>query len=111
VFDVFHIRLETFSDCGNKSDPCQVMECLHSLSKLKELWLGRNRIRKVDLCGLNCIVKISIQSNRLTSMLGFQVWTVRPLSIYVSCAFYFNCETTVLTVPELLLLRRTLSKS
>ncbi|KAK8939066.1 hypothetical protein KSP39_PZI010924 [Platanthera zijinensis] len=50
----------------------QVMENLESLTNLQELWLGRNRIRAVDLCGLKCIRKISLQSNRLTSMLGFQ---------------------------------------
>ena len=61
------------------------MESLHSLTKLKELWLGRNRIRMVDLCGLNSIVKISIQSNRLTSMLGFQVW-----GCVGACLFMWN---------------------
>lgn len=50
------------------------MENLQTLTKLKELWLGRNRIRVVNLCGLKCIEKISLQSNRLTSMKGFEVW-------------------------------------
>lgn len=54
------------------SNKIRVMENLHSLKKLEELWLGRNRIRTVTLCGLNSLVKISLQSNRLTSMLGFQ---------------------------------------
>lgn len=54
------------------SNKIRVIENLHSLKKLKELWLGRNRIRTVNLCGLNSLVKISLQSNRLTSMLGFQ---------------------------------------
>ncbi|XP_042456697.1 protein phosphatase 1 regulatory inhibitor subunit PPP1R7 homolog isoform X2 [Zingiber officinale] len=45
---------------------------LRTLTNLQELWLGRNRIRTVDLCGLNCIRKISLQSNRLTSMIGLQ---------------------------------------
>lgn len=51
----------------------QVMELLENLKNLQELWLGRNRIRTVNLCGLKCIKKISLQSNRLTSMMGFQV--------------------------------------
>jgi len=49
------------------------MENLQSLTNLQELWLGRNRIKVVNLCGLNCIKKISLQSNRLTSMAGFEV--------------------------------------
>ncbi|KAK4373007.1 hypothetical protein RND71_008391 [Anisodus tanguticus] len=49
-----------------------VMELLENLKNLQELWLGRNRIRIVNLCGLKCIKKISLQSNRLTSMIGFQ---------------------------------------
>lgn len=51
----------------------QVMENLETLTNLQELWLGRNRIRAVNLCGLKLIKKISLQSNRLTSMDGFQV--------------------------------------
>jgi hypothetical protein len=51
----------------------QVMENLETLTNLQELWLGRNRIRAVNLCGLKLIKKISLQSNRLTSMHGFQV--------------------------------------
>lgn len=54
------------------SNKIRVMENLHRLEKLKELWLGRNRIRTVDLCGLKSLVRVSLQSNRLTSMLGFQ---------------------------------------
>ncbi|KAK1289487.1 hypothetical protein QJS10_CPB18g01104 [Acorus calamus] len=49
-----------------------IMENLQTLTNLQELWLGRNRIRTVNLCGLKCIRKISLQSNRLTSMIGFQ---------------------------------------
>lgn len=52
----------------------QVMENIQNLTKLQELWLGQNRIRSVDLCGLKCIKKISLQSNRLTSMRGFEVF-------------------------------------
>ena len=51
----------------------QVVENLETLTNLQELWLGRNRIRAVNLCGLKLIKKISLQSNRLTSMDGFQV--------------------------------------
>ncbi|KAL8129680.1 hypothetical protein V2J09_018835 [Rumex salicifolius] len=54
------------------SNKLRVMEKLHNLTYLQELWLGRNRIRVVDLCGLKCIKKISLQSNRLTSMKGFE---------------------------------------
>lgn len=51
----------------------QVMENLQNLTNLQELWLGRNRIKAVNLCGLKFIKKISLQSNRLTSMKGFEV--------------------------------------
>lgn len=51
----------------------QVMHSLENMTKLQELWLGRNRIKVVNLCGLKCIKKISLQSNRLTSMTGFEV--------------------------------------
>lgn len=49
------------------------MENLQTLTNLQELWLGRNRIKAVNLCGLTCIRKLSLQSNRLTSMAGLQV--------------------------------------
>lgn len=52
----------------------QVMENLENLTNLQELWLGRNRIKAVNLCGLKCIKKLSLQSNRLTSMKGFEVF-------------------------------------
>ncbi|KAL5771156.1 hypothetical protein ACOSP7_015310 [Xanthoceras sorbifolium] len=54
------------------SNRLRVMENLQNLSNLQELWLGRNRIKAVDLSGLKCIKKISLQSNRLTSMKGFE---------------------------------------
>ncbi|TKY60843.1 phosphatase 1 regulatory subunit 7 [Spatholobus suberectus] len=54
------------------SNKLRVMENLQSLTNLQELWLGRNRIKVVNLCGLKCIKKISLQSNRLTSMTGFE---------------------------------------
>lgn len=52
----------------------QVMENLQNLTNLQELWLGRNRIKAINLCGLKFIKKISLQSNRLTSMKGFEVF-------------------------------------
>ncbi|WJX54225.1 hypothetical protein P8452_40134 [Trifolium repens] len=54
------------------SNKLRVMENLENLVNLQELWLGRNRIKTVNLCGLKCIKKISLQSNRLTSMIGFE---------------------------------------
>ena len=60
----------------------QVMVNMESLTKLEELWLGRNRIKVVNLCGLRCIKKISLQSNQLTSMKGFEVCVVLPLCSY-----------------------------
>ncbi|KAL0308579.1 UNVERIFIED_CONTAM: protein phosphatase 1 regulatory inhibitor subunit PPP1R7 [Sesamum radiatum] len=48
------------------------MENLENLSTLQELWLGRNRIRAINLCGLKCIKKLSLQSNRLTSISGLE---------------------------------------
>ncbi|XP_077228552.1 protein phosphatase 1 regulatory inhibitor subunit PPP1R7 homolog [Tasmannia lanceolata] len=54
------------------SNRLRVMENLQNLTNLLELWLGRNRIRTVNLCGLKCIKKLSLQSNRLISMMGFE---------------------------------------
>ncbi|KAM1072641.1 hypothetical protein FF1_017875 [Malus domestica] len=54
------------------SNRLRVMESLQNMTKLQELWLGRNRIKVVNLCGLKCIKKLSLQSNRLTSMTGFE---------------------------------------
>ncbi|KAK9101072.1 hypothetical protein Scep_024502 [Stephania cephalantha] len=54
------------------SNRLEVMENLHNLTNLQELWLGRNHIQAVNLCELKCIKKISLQNNRLTSMIGFQ---------------------------------------
>ncbi|KAJ9167871.1 hypothetical protein P3X46_019461 [Hevea brasiliensis] len=54
------------------SNRLRVMENLHNLTNLQELWLGRNRVKTVNLCGLKCIKKLSLQSNRLTSMKGFE---------------------------------------
>lgn len=52
------------------SNKLRVMENIQNMTNLQELWLGRNRIRSINLCGLKCIKKISLQSNRLTSMAG-----------------------------------------
>ncbi|XP_073044069.1 LOW QUALITY PROTEIN: protein phosphatase 1 regulatory inhibitor subunit PPP1R7 homolog [Primulina eburnea] len=54
------------------SNKLRVMENLQNLSTLQELWLGRNRIRAINLCGLKCIKKLSLQSNRLTSITGLE---------------------------------------
>ena len=47
---------------------------LAQLSLLQELWLGRNRIADVGegLCMLHRLKRLSLQSNRLTSMAGLQ---------------------------------------
>lgn len=54
------------------SNKIRVMEGLDHLKELQQLWLGRNRIQSVNLGGLTSLLKISLQSNRLTSMLAFQ---------------------------------------
>ncbi|KAK3031745.1 hypothetical protein RJ639_036625 [Escallonia herrerae] len=54
------------------SNRLRVMENMQSLTNLQELWLGRNRIRDINLCGLKCIKKISLQSNHLTSISGLE---------------------------------------
>jgi hypothetical protein len=51
----------------------QVMSGLGGLGRLRELWLGRNKIREVDLTGLPRLLRLSLQSNRLTRIAGFQV--------------------------------------
>lgn len=61
----------------------QVMENLQTLTNLQELWLGRNRIKTINICGLKCIKKISLQSNRLTSMTGLEVLNC-TLNIFLS---------------------------
>lgn len=64
------------------------MENLENFTKLDELWLGRNRIKIVNLCGLQCIKKISLQSNRLTSMKGFEVRALLTLLLFLTHHFY-----------------------
>lgn len=54
------------------SNRLKVMENLQTLTNLHELWLGRNRIRTINVCGLKCIKKISLQSNRITSISGLE---------------------------------------
>ncbi|XP_024369166.1 protein phosphatase 1 regulatory inhibitor subunit PPP1R7 homolog [Physcomitrium patens] len=54
------------------SNRIRVMEGLDQLKELQQLWLGRNRIQSVNLCGLTGLLKISVQSNRLSSMAVFQ---------------------------------------
>ncbi|KAJ6925217.1 protein phosphatase 1 regulatory inhibitor subunit PPP1R7 [Populus alba x Populus x berolinensis] len=54
------------------SNRLRVMENMGNFTSLLELWMGRNRIKVVNLCGLKCIKKLSLQSNRLTSMKGFE---------------------------------------
>ncbi|KAK7349790.1 hypothetical protein VNO77_07470 [Canavalia gladiata] len=54
------------------SNKLRVMENFQNLTNLQELWLGRNRIKAVNFCGLKCIKKISLQINHLTSMAGFE---------------------------------------
>ncbi|XWS72080.1 hypothetical protein CRYUN_Cryun02cG0009800 [Craigia yunnanensis] len=54
------------------SNRLRVMEYLQNFTNLQELWLGRNRIKVLNLCGLRCIKKISLQSNRFTSMIGLE---------------------------------------
>lgn len=44
----------------------QIMENLKTLTNLQELWLGRNRIKAIKLCGLKCIKKISLQRGVVT---------------------------------------------
>lgn len=67
----------------------QVMENLENFTKLEELWLGRNRIKVVNLCGLKCIKKISLQSNRLTSMKGFEVYLFADILIPHASILFF----------------------
>ncbi|XP_071742344.1 protein phosphatase 1 regulatory inhibitor subunit PPP1R7 homolog [Rutidosis leptorrhynchoides] len=57
------------------SNRLRVIENIHNMTKLQELWLGRNRIKSINLCGLKCIKKLSLQSNRLTSMKGLEECT------------------------------------
>ncbi|CAI5511038.1 unnamed protein product [Closterium sp. Naga37s-1] len=59
------------------------MENLSHLSALEELWVGRNKIREVRVEGLSALVKISVQSNRLTCMRGLESCT-RLQELYLS---------------------------
>ncbi|XP_022553553.2 protein phosphatase 1 regulatory inhibitor subunit PPP1R7 homolog [Brassica napus] len=70
IMEIEHLHDLQILELG--SNRLWVMVNMESLTKLEELWLGRNRIKVVNLCGLRCIKKISLQSNQLTSMKGFE---------------------------------------
>ncbi|KAM3338516.1 protein phosphatase 1 regulatory inhibitor subunit PPP1R7 isoform X1 [Capsicum galapagoense] len=99
------------------SNRLRVMELLENMKNLQELWLGRNRIRAVNLCGLKCIKKISLQSNRLTSMNGFQVLIPNSCALFivddfilrVSCCVVFNLQGCV-ALEELYLSHNGIAK-
>lgn len=59
---------------------------LASLALLQELWLGRNRIGDVGegLAALRSLKRLSLQSNRLTSMAGLQHCTALE-ELYLRC--------------------------
>ena len=59
------------------------MENLGALTSLQSLWLGRNKIRSVALCGLTSLRTLSLQSNRLGGMGGLQA-CVRLEEVYLS---------------------------
>lgn len=80
--------------CSELLMAIQVMENLQNLTNLQELWLGRNRIKVVNLCGLKCIKKISLQSNRLTSMAGFEVYPL-PIISNVGLRETFQSSKTI----------------
>ncbi|CAG7883883.1 unnamed protein product [Brassica rapa] len=83
IMEIEHLHDLQILELG--SNRLRVMVNMESLTKLEELWLGRNRIKVVNLCGLRCIKKISLQSNQLTSMKGFEVCVVLPLcKLYLS---------------------------
>ncbi|GAQ86745.1 hypothetical protein KFL_003090020 [Klebsormidium nitens] len=54
------------------SNKIKVMSGLGGLPALRELWLGRNKIREIDLGGLTGLVRLSLQSNRLTHIAGLE---------------------------------------
>ncbi|KAJ0243883.1 Exostosin family protein [Hirschfeldia incana] len=70
IMEIEHLHDLQILELG--SNRLRVMENMENFTKLDELWLGRNRIKVVNLCGLRCIKKISLQSNRLTCMKGFE---------------------------------------
>ncbi|CAI6008967.1 unnamed protein product, partial [Closterium sp. NIES-65] len=65
------------------SNKIREMENVSQLSALEELWVGRNKMREVRVAGLTALVKISVQSNRLTCMRGFESCT-RLQELYLS---------------------------
>eukprot|EP00246_Nothoceros_aenigmaticus_P000722 TRINITY_DN10950_c0_g1_i1.p1 TRINITY_DN10950_c0_g1~~TRINITY_DN10950_c0_g1_i1.p1 ORF type:complete len:330 (+),score=69.67 TRINITY_DN10950_c0_g1_i1:247-1236(+) len=70
IEELDHLRELRILELG--SNNIRLLDGLNSLAKLTELWLGRNRIRDVNLCGLTGLLKISLQSNRLTTIRGFE---------------------------------------
>lgn len=70
IVEVEHLKELQILELG--ANRVREMNGIQQLTQLKELWLGRNRIRTVNMCGLTGLKRISVQNNRLTSMLGFQ---------------------------------------
>ncbi|CAN7068401.1 unnamed protein product [Brassica oleracea var. botrytis] len=66
IMEIEHLHDLQILELG--SNRLWVMVNMESLTKLEELWLGRNRIKVVNLCGLRCIKKISLQSNQEQSI-------------------------------------------
>ena len=47
------------------------MECLNGLTSLESLWLGKNKIEKIEnISGLLSLKQLDVQSNRLTAISG-----------------------------------------
>ena len=70
--DCFERHLEQLELGSNR---IKSMHGLESLSQLKSLWLGSNRIERIDIsmsCFRSTLKQISLQSNRLTSMHGLE---------------------------------------
>ncbi|KAJ8431867.1 hypothetical protein Cgig2_023511 [Carnegiea gigantea] len=88
------------------SNRLRVMENLEALVNLQELWLGRNRIKAVHLCGLKCIKKLSLQSNRLTSMKDLR----RGLLCYPCLRVLFSVINECVALEELYLSHNGISK-
>ncbi|CAM6101511.1 unnamed protein product [Calypogeia fissa] len=70
ITEVDHLKELQILELG--ANRIRELNGIQNLTQLKELWLGRNRIKTVDMCGLKSLTRISVQNNRLTSMLGFQ---------------------------------------
>lgn len=70
IVEVEHLKELQILELG--ANRVREMNGIQNLTQLKELWLGKNRIKTVDMCHLTGLTRISLQNNRLTSMLGFQ---------------------------------------